>query len=57
MTANEIIESGLYDQAVSLMDDKIREAVHADLAPCTEAEFLAEYMARHLEKYGEPFTI
>ena len=46
-----------FASAVELMDDEIREAVHADLAPCTDEEFLVEYMKRHEEKYGEPFTI
>lgn len=53
----EIIEQGLYDAAVALMDDEISEAVNADLAPCTEQEFLAEYMARHEQKYGVPFVV
>lgn len=57
MTAQEIIENGLYDAAVALMDDEIREAVHADLAPCTDLEFLTEYMARHEEKYGIAFVV
>ncbi len=57
MTAMEIIESGGYDAAVALMDDEIREAVHADLAPCSELEFLEEYIRRHEAKYGEPFSI
>lgn len=57
MTAKEIIENGLYDAAVNLMDDEIREAIHAELAPCTEEEFLEEYMKRHEEKYNEQFTI
>lgn len=57
MTAKEIIEQGLYAAAVALMDDEIREAVHADLAPCTEQEFLAEYMARHEQKFGVPFVV
>lgn len=57
MKAKEIIESGAYKAAVALMDDEIREAVHADLAPCTDEEFLEEYMKRHLAKYGEEFTI
>ena len=55
--ARSIIEQGLYDAAVALMDDEISEAVHADLAPCTEQEFLAEYMARHEQKYGVPFVV
>ena len=45
-----------YDAAVNLMDDSIREAVHADLAPCTEQEILDEYCKRHYEKYHEEFT-
>lgn len=57
MTAKEIIENGLYDAAVNLMDDEIREAIHAELAPCTEEEFLEEYMKRHEDKYNEQFTI
>ena len=57
MTAKEIIENGLYDAAVNLMDDEIREAIHAEMAPCTEEEFLEEYMKRHEEKYNEQFTI
>ena len=44
-----------YESAVSLMDDEIREAVHADLAPCSEIEFMMEYERRHLEKYGTKF--
>ena len=43
--------------AVELMDDEIREAVHADLAPCTDAAFLWEYCKRHEAKYGKPFVI
>lgn len=57
MTAKEIIEAGNYAAAVQLMDDEIREAVHADLAPCSEEEFLVEYMKRHYAKYGEEFCI
>lgn len=54
---NEIINSGLFDQAVNLMDDEIRERLHRELAPCTEEEFLRAYMAAHLDKYGEEFAI
>jgi hypothetical protein len=46
-----------YPAAVSLMDDEIREAVHDDLAPCSDARFLWEYCKRHQEKYGESFSI
>ena len=44
-----------WDAIVSLMDDDIREAIHADLAPCTEEEFLAEYAKRHEQRYN-PFV-
>ena len=57
MSAYTIIRLGLYNTAVALMDDEIRESVHADLAPCTELEFLKEYMKRHKQKYGTDFDI
>ena len=57
MTAQEIIDSGLYDAAVALMDDEIREQIHAEMAPCSPVEFLTEYMKRHEEKYGVEFVI
>lgn len=38
-----------WELIVSLMDDDTREAVHADLAPCDELEFLAEYLRRASE--------
>ena len=44
-----------WDYIVSLMDDEIREAVHADLAPCCNSDFLEEYKKRHQEKYGNEF--
>ena len=34
------------DVIVNYMDDDIREAIHAAVAPCTEAEFLAPYLER-----------
>ena len=57
MDINYIIDNGLFLAAVELMDDEIRESVHADIAPCSEKEFLAEYCKRHAEKYGVEFTI
>ena len=44
-----------WDAIVSLMDDEIREEVHADLAPCTKQQFFNEYGERHYAKYDEPF--
>ena len=46
-----------FEVAVSLMDDEIREEVHADLAPCTEQEFMDAYVKLHEAKYGETFEI
>ena len=46
-----------FDACVSLMDDDIREQVHAELAPCTEQEFLDAYCKLHAEKYGEEFRV
>ena len=42
----EIIENNLWNVIVNMMDDEVREDVHADLAPCIELEFLAEYLRR-----------
>ena len=53
----EIIDDGYYDSAVALMDDELREEVHADLSPCSDADFLIEYVKRHYEKYKEHFAI
>lgn len=44
-----------FDAAVQLMDDDIREELHASMTPCSPAEFLAAYEAAHLAKYGAPF--
>ena len=48
MTAAEampIIESsGLWDAVVSVMNTEARERVHAELAPCTELDFLRRYL-------------
>ena len=45
-----------FETAVALMDDEIREDLHREMAPCTDAEFLAAYKERHAEKYGEEFS-
>ena len=43
--------------AVNLMDDEIREAIHSDLAPCTEQAFFTAYEKAHEEKYGEEWEL
>lgn len=35
-----------WEAIASYMDDETREAVHGDRAPCTEIEFLREYLER-----------
>lgn len=57
LNAREIIEEGLFHKAVELMDDYTREEVQTDLAPCTDEEFLAEYMKRHKKKFNTDFFI
>lgn len=50
MTAHEaigqILAENLWDTVAQYMDDDIREEVHAYFAPCTEEEFLTEYLRR-----------
>ena len=50
--AQEIITAGLFKQAVNLMDDDIREALHFKISPCSDTDFLAAYMLEHYKKYG-----
>ena len=44
-----------WESIVEMMDDEIREQVHAELAPCTDEEFLERYCELHEQKYVEPF--
>jgi hypothetical protein len=46
-----------FKAAVALMDDEIREQVHAEKAPCFPQDFLDRYCELHEEKYGEEFTV
>ena len=50
MTAHEaigqILADNLWDTVAQYMDDDTREEVHAYFAPCTEEEFLIEYLRR-----------
>ena len=42
----DAIASMPWDTIVAYMDDDAREAVHAELAPCTDIEFLTAYLDR-----------
>ena len=55
--AAEIVDHGYYNAAVALMDDDIREELHGDMAPCTDAEFLTAYIIAHAAKFNEVFSI
>lgn len=59
MTTNDKIRTLLenWEATAAMMDDEIREAVHAKPAPCTKEEFLKAYMEAHEEEFGEEFTI
>lgn len=46
-----------FEVYVTMMDDEIREQVHAELAPCADEEFLTRYQELHLEKYGAELMI
>lgn len=46
-----------FDACVAMMDDDLREEIHNEIAPCTDQEFLDEYVKRHETKFGEPFQI
>lgn len=46
-----------FEAAVQMMDDEIRERLHAELAPCTEQEFFTVYEAAHLAKFGEEWEL
>lgn len=40
----EALQSVSLDTLATYMDDDTREAVHAELAPCTDLEFLCRYL-------------
>ena len=42
----EALEAIGMDAIVNVMDDDLRESVHADLAPCSDLEFLTAYLDR-----------
>ena len=44
VTAAEALDAVGPEVIAMFMDDEIREAVHSELAPCTELEFLERYL-------------
>lgn len=47
----------VWDAAVMLMDEDIRETLHNEMAPCTEQEFFSAYEIAHEAKYGEEWGL
>jgi len=43
-TVQEAIAGMAWNAIANAMDDETREKVHAELAPCTEEEFLTRYL-------------
>jgi hypothetical protein len=44
VTPADAVERMPWDVIVNYMDDETREAVHDELAPCTEVEFLTRFL-------------
>lgn len=56
--AKELLERiDIVGLAEGYMDDEIREAIHAKLAPCDDLTFLTAYLEAHFEKYGQMLEI
>lgn len=43
--------------AVALMDNELRELLHAELAPCNDQTFFNHYCEAHRARYGEPWEL
>lgn len=46
-----------FETAVGLMDDELRERIHAKLAPCSEQEFFEAYEIAHTEEYSADWEL
>jgi len=46
-----------WDLAVINMDDDVRDALHSEIAPCTEQEFFTAYEVAHRLAYGEEWEL
>lgn len=57
VTAEDIVRRGLYNAAVELMDNELREQLHEELSPCSDAEFLTRYLIEHEKKFHMPFIV
>lgn len=55
--ASSWVKEGFFDECIELMDEEIREELHARLVGCSEIEFLVAYLRAHKEKFGEEFCL
>jgi len=44
-----------FDAAVAIMDDELREEIHAQFAPCSEQKFFDEYVKAHEARFWGEF--
>lgn len=46
-----------FDAVVAVMDDAIREDIHAAMAPCTKQAFVDAYCLAHKAKFNADFVL
>ena len=46
-----------FEASVNMMDDELREELHAAIAPCTDQEFFSAYAKAHKERFGEVWEL
>ena len=56
MDVKSMIKKYGWDAIVNRMNDTIREELHELMAPCSEEEFLNEYIKRHEFHFDEIFN-
>ena len=44
-----------FEKAFAMMDTDIRESVHKEFDPCSEAAFFSEYCRRHRKRFHKEF--
>ena len=47
----------IFESALALMDDNIREILHSKLSPCSDQMFFTAYEKEHEKVYGERWEL
>jgi hypothetical protein len=55
--AKGLIDSYTWETICQYMDSDIREMVHNNIAPCSEVDFLIDYVVYHYKKFNNWFDI